>query len=73
MIRDQEHSSAVRLSSTCVLHESKQDCCFESHNDSNNFVIVFLVGQSQWPHGLWHEMSSPAQTLGSWVQITLKA
>jgi hypothetical protein len=29
--------------------------------------------QSQWPRGIRHEMSSPAQTLGSWVRIPLKA
>jgi hypothetical protein len=28
---------------------------------------------SQWPHGLRHEMSSPDQTLGSWVRIPLEA
>jgi hypothetical protein len=29
--------------------------------------------RSQWPRGLRHEMSSPAWTLGSWVQILLEA
>jgi hypothetical protein len=29
--------------------------------------------RSQWPRGLRHEMSSPAQTLGSWVQTPLEA
>jgi hypothetical protein len=29
--------------------------------------------ESQWPRGLRHELSSPAQTLGSWVRIPLKA
>jgi hypothetical protein len=29
--------------------------------------------RSQWPRGLRHEMSSPAQTMGLWVQIQLKA
>jgi hypothetical protein len=29
--------------------------------------------RSQWPHSLRHELSSPAQTLGSWVRIPLKA
>jgi hypothetical protein len=28
-------------------------------------------GRSQWPRCLKHEMSSPAQTLGSWVRILL--
>jgi hypothetical protein len=27
---------------------------------------------SQWPHGLRHELSSLARTLGSWVRIPLK-
>jgi hypothetical protein len=30
-------------------------------------------GRSQWPRGLKHELSSPARTLGSWVQIPLEA
>jgi hypothetical protein len=29
--------------------------------------------RSQWPRGLRHELSSPAQTLGSWVWIPLEA
>jgi hypothetical protein len=29
--------------------------------------------RSQWPRGLRHEPSSPAQTLGSWVRIPLEA
>jgi hypothetical protein len=29
--------------------------------------------RSQWPRGLRHEMSSPAQPLGSWVRIILEA
>jgi hypothetical protein len=28
--------------------------------------------RSQWANGLRHEMSSPAQKLGSWVQIPLE-
>jgi hypothetical protein len=28
---------------------------------------------SQWPRGLTHELSSPAQTVGSWVLIPLQA
>jgi hypothetical protein len=31
------------------------------------------VCRSQWPRGLRHELSSPAQTPGSWVQIPLEA
>jgi hypothetical protein len=29
--------------------------------------------RSRWPSGLRHELSSPAQTLGSWVRIQLEA
>jgi hypothetical protein len=29
--------------------------------------------RSQWPRGLRHELSSPAEILGSWVRIQLKA
>jgi hypothetical protein len=29
--------------------------------------------RSQWPHGLRHELSSLARTLGSWVRISLEA
>jgi hypothetical protein len=28
--------------------------------------------RSRWPHGVKHEPSSPARTLGSWVLIPLK-
>jgi hypothetical protein len=31
------------------------------------------VSRSQWPHGLKHELSSTARTLGSWVRILLEA
>jgi hypothetical protein len=30
------------------------------------------ICHSQWPRGLRHELSSPAQTLGSWVRIHLR-
>jgi hypothetical protein len=29
-------------------------------------------GRLQWPHGLRHEPSTPAQTLGWWVRIPLE-
>jgi hypothetical protein len=29
--------------------------------------------RTQWPRGLWHELSSHARTLGSWVRIPLEA
>jgi hypothetical protein len=28
--------------------------------------------RSEWPHGLRHELSSPARTMGSWVRIPLR-
>jgi hypothetical protein len=39
--------------------------CFHTHTEH--------WGRSQWPRGLRHELSSPPQTLGSWVRIALKA
>jgi hypothetical protein len=36
-------------------------------------TTIFYHGQSQWPRGQKHEMSSPAQTLGSWIRIPLEA
>jgi hypothetical protein len=35
--------------------------------------ITQKSGRSQWPEDLWHEMSSPSQTLRSWVRIPRKA
>jgi hypothetical protein len=34
---------------------------------------IYLISRSQWPHGLKHELSSPAPTLRSWVRIPLEA
>jgi hypothetical protein len=31
------------------------------------------ICRSQWPRGVRHELSSPAQTLASWVRIPLEA
>jgi hypothetical protein len=30
------------------------------------------TSRSQWPRSLWHELSSPAPTLGWWIQIPLR-
>jgi hypothetical protein len=39
-----------------------------------NFRLVYCIGcRSQCPNGLRHEVSSPAETLGSWVRIPLEA
>jgi hypothetical protein len=35
--------------------------------------IGYNRGRSQWPHSIRHELSSPAQTLGSWFRIPLEA
>jgi hypothetical protein len=35
--------------------------------------VIVIYSRSQWPRGLGHELSSPAQTLGLWVQIPLEA
>jgi hypothetical protein len=37
------------------------------------YYITHNSVASQWPRGLRHELPSPAQTLGSWVRILLKA
>jgi hypothetical protein len=37
------------------------------------FVFEEINRLTQWPHGLRHEPSSPARTLGSWVRITLES
>jgi hypothetical protein len=38
-----------------------------------NEALVRCTGRSQWPRGLRHELSSPAQTLGEWFRIPLEA
>jgi hypothetical protein len=44
-------------------------------NTNKIFVenIPLILRRSQWPRGLRNELSSPAQTLGSWVRIPLEA
>jgi hypothetical protein len=54
---------------------------FERHATGEQIHFVYLnflppinvTGQSQWPRGLKHELSSLALTLGSWVRIHIKA
>jgi hypothetical protein len=36
------------------------------------FLSSCIQCRSQWPRGLRHELSSPVQTLGSWVRIPLE-
>jgi hypothetical protein len=39
-----------------------------------HFLISSLFnGRTQWPHGLRHEASSRARTLGPWIPIPLEA
>jgi hypothetical protein len=35
-------------------------------------VVVIVVCRSQWPRSLRHELSSPSQTLVSWVRMPLE-
>jgi hypothetical protein len=37
------------------------------------FTSSYVLCLTHWPRDLRHEMSSPAQTLGSWVRIALEA
>jgi hypothetical protein len=36
-------------------------------------MVDSFVGLSQWPRLVRHELSSPAQTLGSWAPIPFEA
>jgi hypothetical protein len=52
--------------------------CAQDYNLQDVQKIIFIIsyftiGQSQRPHGLVHEMSSPSQTVGSWVRVLLEA
>jgi hypothetical protein len=49
-----------------------RNLCSKRAEGQNN-VISYSHSRSQWPHGLTHDLPSPAQTLVSWVQIPLKA
>jgi hypothetical protein len=37
------------------------------------YTYISVSSRSQWPRGLRYELSSPAQTLGSWVRIQLES
>jgi hypothetical protein len=49
------------------------EICGSQVNDCEIMVFYIKTRRSQWPHGLRHELSSPAWTLGSWVQNPLEA
>jgi hypothetical protein len=42
---------------------------FKRYNSSTVIVYMYSIflSRSQWPHGLRHELSLLARTLGSWV------
>jgi hypothetical protein len=53
---------------------------FNVYLNSRRWFMLYLVYMSylcwcwsQWPRGLKHELSSPAQALGLWVRISLEA
>jgi hypothetical protein len=51
-----------------------QVCAYPGTGGHSSFrVYVYLERRSQWSRCLWHEISSPPRTLGSWVRIPLKA
>jgi hypothetical protein len=45
----------------------------EAWNIASELIINEFTSRSQWSRGVRHEMFSPAQTLGSWFRIPLKA
>jgi hypothetical protein len=55
--------------------EEVTGCWIKSHNEELYYLYSsnIIRSRSQWPRGLRHEMSSPAQTPGSWVRIPLDA
>jgi hypothetical protein len=51
----------LQISVSCLMHNN---CQLLS-------LPYIMMSWAQWPRGLRHELSSPAQTLGSWVRIPL--
>jgi hypothetical protein len=47
--------------------------CRHGHRLFDFLQVTALMGRSLWQRRLRHELSSPAQTLGSWVRILLEA
>jgi hypothetical protein len=65
-------ASQVLLSSS--LHSTGNQACSDFTCSIHLLVYACaFIGRSQWPRGLSREPSSPAQTLGSWIQISLEA
>jgi hypothetical protein len=46
---------------------------FDKFNVSGIYNCINYTLRSQWPRGLRNELSSPAQTLGSWDRFPLEA
>jgi hypothetical protein len=50
-----------------------------NNNNNNDYYsgllkrLLIFFSRSQWKLGLRHELSSPSQTLGSWVLVPLEA
>jgi hypothetical protein len=57
---------SIELCRGCCVSDNCR-LCFPIH-----FINVCFLCRSQWPRGLRHELSSPAQTLGSWIRIPLE-
>jgi hypothetical protein len=51
----------------------KHFVCSNVHENINMELLYLADGRPQWPRGLRHELSSPVQTLGSWVRIPHEA
>jgi hypothetical protein len=61
--------AGVRNAYSVLVIESKR-----SQDDNIKIHIKEIIcGRPQWPSGLGHKLSSPAQTLGAWVRIQLEA
>jgi hypothetical protein len=58
----------------CVLNPVISVCMMAFFKTfSHNSLCYYTACRLQWPHGLRHELSSFARTLGLWVRITIKS
>jgi hypothetical protein len=64
--------SSTRIASFRIISNSIFTIIQPLHFTDYQLLTAFPCW-SQWPRGLRHEPSSPAQTLGSWVRIPLEA
>jgi hypothetical protein len=67
--------TAWAMSRPCFhLYSTVRHICYLFTSVFFDSVEVYLIiCRSQWPHGLRHELSSPAQTLEFWFRIPLDA